>query len=94
MAIFSRNLSVCCACLSVWGIIQLVVMGVLFTNKAVAFSEDLGIEIEHNEPRNFEEFYGDVNRKYNYSANNCWVAAGIYALVFLLSLQQFYSSRK
>jgi hypothetical protein len=50
--------------LSAWGIIQLVMMGLLFYYKAVAFSEDLGIEIERDDRRNVEKFWKEADNKY------------------------------
>lgn len=44
-------------------------MGALFYNKAVAFSEDLGIEIEHDDGRTMGEFLAEANTKYNYTVS-------------------------
>lgn len=70
MAICSRNMSMCCAALSAWGVIQLVVMGFLFYNHAVAFAEDLQLEVEgDNEPVNMDAFYKMADQKYTYTVS-------------------------
>lgn len=69
MAFCPRNYSICCAVISAWGIIQLVIMGVLFYTKAVAFSEDLGIEIEPHSNLTIDEFYEEAATKYNYTVS-------------------------
>ena len=63
MAICSRNYSLCCTVLSGWGIIQLIIMGFLFYYQAVAFAEDLDIEIKDSEQK-LEEFWEAAAEKY------------------------------
>lgn len=67
MALCSRNYSLCCSVLSCWGIIQLVIMGFLFQYKAVAFSEDLGIDEAMHEIPTQEKFYEVANERYETS---------------------------
>ena len=65
MAICSRNYSLCCTVLSAWGIIQLIVMGFLFYYQAVAFAEDLNIEIKGKEEnQNLTDFWAEAEEKY------------------------------
>ena len=65
MAICSRNYSLCCTVLSGWGIIQLVVMGLLFYYQAIAFAEDLNIEIKEKEAnQTISDFWAEANEKY------------------------------
>lgn len=63
MAICSRNYSLCCTVLSGWGIIQLIIMGVLFYYEAVAFAEDLDIEVKDSE-QTLPEFWHEAAQKY------------------------------
>jgi hypothetical protein len=122
MPICSRNMSMCCAALSAWGIVQLAGMGFLFYNHAVAFAEDLDLEVENDaEKVNMDAFYKMADQKYTYTvsplfkssslqlqtmetnriplkytgnqANNCWAAAAVYVLLFLFSLQQYFSNK-
>lgn len=67
MAICSRNFSLCCTVLSAWAIIQLIIMGFLFYNNAVAFSEDLGIEVEQKDNRTIAEFREEAELKYSHT---------------------------
>ncbi|XP_017466723.1 PREDICTED: ribonuclease kappa-B [Rhagoletis zephyria] len=87
MKICGPKLSLCGLIISVWGIIQLVLMGVFFFIHSVALIEDLPIGEEFH---SVEEFYTAANAAYNQNAYNCWIAACIYVLTLLLSAQQFY----
>ncbi|XP_039956387.1 ribonuclease kappa-B [Bactrocera neohumeralis] len=87
MKICGPKLSLCGLIISVWGIIQLVLMGVFFFIHSVALIEDLPIKEEYT---SVEEFYTAANAAYNQNAYNCWIAACIYVLTLLLSAQQFY----
>ncbi|XP_014095735.1 ribonuclease kappa-B [Bactrocera oleae] len=87
MKICGPKLSLCGLIISVWGIIQLVLMGVFFFIHSVALIEDLPIAEDFT---SVEEFYNAANRAYNQNAYNCWIAACIYVLTLLLSAQQFY----
>lgn len=73
MAICSRNYSLCCTVLSGWGIIQLIVMGFLFYYQAVAFAEDLNIEVNPKAgEQNLTDFYAEADEKYENTVSVYW----------------------
>ncbi|ODN02203.1 Ribonuclease kappa [Orchesella cincta] len=95
MALCGPKLSLCCLLLSIWGVIQLALMGVFFYIKSVALVEDLPLEEEYKPTEeDMKNFYGDVDRAYSQNAFNCWIAACLYVGTFLISAQQFYMNNK
>ncbi|XP_011867012.1 PREDICTED: ribonuclease kappa-B [Vollenhovia emeryi] len=89
MKVCGPKYALCGLVLSVWGIFQLLFMGIFFYVRSVALVEDLPL----GEKANFtslEEFYKIVDRGYTQNAYNCWIAACIYVLTFLFSGHQFY----
>ncbi|KAK1136112.1 hypothetical protein K0M31_000680 [Melipona bicolor] len=89
MKICGPKYALCGLILSVWGIFQLLLMGIFFYTKSVALVEDLPIEEEENFSK-ATDFYAAADRGYKQNAYNCWIAACIYVLTFLFSGHQFY----
>ncbi|XP_076246056.1 ribonuclease kappa [Calliopsis andreniformis] len=87
MKICGPKYALCGLILSVWGIFQLLLMGLFFYVKSVALVEDLPIKKTFN---NVKDFYTEADRGYQQNAYNCWIAACIYVLTFLFSGHQFY----
>ncbi|KAH0946255.1 hypothetical protein HN011_005706 [Eciton burchellii] len=88
MKICGPKYALCGLVLSVWGIFQLLLMGIFFYIRSVALVEDLPLA-----DKNFtslDNFYDVVERGYLQNAYNCWIAACIYVLTFLFSGHQFY----
>ncbi|KAL0100807.1 hypothetical protein PUN28_019295 [Cardiocondyla obscurior] len=88
MKVCGPKYALCGLVLSVWGIFQLLFMGIFFYVRSVALVEDLPLG-----EKNFtsmDEFYKVVDRGYTQNAYNCWIAACIYVLTFLFSGHQFY----
>ncbi|XP_020282279.1 ribonuclease kappa [Pseudomyrmex gracilis] len=88
MKICGPKYALCGLVLSVWGIFQLLLMGVFFYVRSVALVEDLPLEGKNI--TNINTFYDLVERGYTQNAYNCWIAACIYVLTFLFSGHQFY----
>lgn len=86
MKICGPKLSLCGMVISVWGIIQLSLMGLFFYNHSVALIEDLPLAEHYNTTA---KFYEDADKAYAQNAYNCWVATVLYILTLLLSVQQF-----
>ncbi|CAK9800094.1 Ribonuclease kappa [Anthophora plagiata] len=87
MKICGPKYALCGLILSVWGIFQLLLMGIFFYTKSVALVEDISF------PETFKsstDFYAAADRGYKQNAYNCWIAACIYVLTFLFSGHQFY----
>ncbi|EDW09727.1 hypothetical protein AWZ03_008853 [Drosophila navojoa] len=91
MKICGPKCSLCGLIISVWGIVQLVLMGLFFYIHSVALIEDLPLAEEY---KTLDEFYTAANAAYNQNAYNCWIAACIYVLTLLLSAQQFYMNSR
>ncbi|XP_072762557.1 ribonuclease kappa [Anoplolepis gracilipes] len=88
MKICGPKYALCGLVLSVWGIFQLLLMGVFFYVRSVALVEDL--PLGEKQFTSLENFYDVVDRGYTQNAYNCWIAACIYVLTFLFSGHQFY----
>jgi len=93
MAFCGPKLSLCCLLLSVWGVVQLGLMGIFFYMKSVALVDDLLLG-ENYGPKDVDQFYADVDQAYSQNAFNCWIAACLYIGTFLVSAQQFYANNK
>jgi len=93
MAFCGPKLSLCCLLLSIWGVVQLALMGIFFWVKSVALVEDLPLREEYK-PTEFAQFYADVDQAYSQNAYNCWIAACLYVGTFLISAHQFYANNK
>ncbi|KAG4067516.1 hypothetical protein HA402_005288 [Bradysia odoriphaga] len=91
MKICGPKLSLCGLIISVWGIIQLTLMGVFYYIHSVALIEDLPLEEHYSDPN---KFYAAADAAYSQNAYNCWIAACIYVLTLLLSGQQFYANSR
>ncbi|XP_003703752.1 ribonuclease kappa [Megachile rotundata] len=87
MKICGPKYALCGLILSVWGIFQLLLMGLFFYVKSVALIEDLPLEEYYDTAT---DFYAAADRGYKQNAYNCWIAACIYVLTLLLSGHQFY----
>ncbi|XP_012540811.1 ribonuclease kappa [Monomorium pharaonis] len=88
MKVCGPKYALCGLVLSVWGVLQLLFMGIFFYVRSVALVEDLPLG-----EKNFtslDQFYKVVDRGYMQNAYNCWIAACIYVLTFLFSGHQFY----
>lgn len=88
MKVCGPKLSLCGLIISVWGIIQLVLMGIFYYVRSVALADDLpGVEKEFE---NLNEFYTAADAGYTQNAYNCWIAACLYIFTLLISGHQFY----
>merc|ERR1712189_118567 len=70
------KLSNCCFILSIWGIVMLLILCILFKVQSVALTEDVAHITE---------------KGYNATATNCFIAAGIYGVTFVISFYQRYA---
>ncbi|XP_055309731.1 ribonuclease kappa [Sitodiplosis mosellana] len=91
MQICGPKLSLCGLILSVWGIIQLTLMGIFYYVHSVALIEDLPLKHTYERP---SDFYTDADKAYSQNALNCWIAACIYVLTLVVSGQQFYANSR
>ncbi|XP_054278334.1 ribonuclease kappa-B [Macrosteles quadrilineatus] len=89
MKVCGPKLSLCGLIISVWGIIQLVFMGIFYQVKSVALAEDLP-HIHEATFATVEEFYTEADKGYSLNAYNCWIAACLYVFTLIISGHQFY----
>ncbi|XP_065345285.1 ribonuclease kappa [Cloeon dipterum] len=92
MKVCGPKCSLCGLIISVWGIIQLLLMGFFYYIKSIALSEDLSID--HHSVHTAEEFYMAADRSYSQNAYNCWIAACLYLFTLLFSGHQFYMNSR
>ncbi|CAG9795640.1 unnamed protein product [Diatraea saccharalis] len=85
------KLSLCGLILSVWGIIQLTLMGVFYYIRAVALLEDLPLDPNVHE---LDLFIGEVESGYTQNAHNCWIAALLYVITLVISGHQFWMNNR
>ncbi|CAG9563912.1 unnamed protein product [Danaus chrysippus] len=85
------KLSLCGLVLSVWGIIQLTLMGVFYYIRAVALLEDIPLGEKHG---SIDEFVAEVEHGYNQNALNCWIAALLYVITLVISGHQFWMNNR
>ena len=75
------KLTNCCFVLSVWGLLMMLIMGLLFRVESVALLEDL--------PR--ATMNETTSELYQTTSNSCFVVAGLYGAVLVLCSYQKYS---
>ncbi|UXI14263.1 Ribonuclease kappa-B [Sarcoptes scabiei] len=83
--------SICCTLISIWGFIMLPIMGVLLSNRSLAFSEDLVEDLEYNST---EDFIHKAEERYATAAKTCYIAGAIYLGSFALSAWQFVLNQR
>jgi len=93
MKICGPKLSLCGIIISMWGIVQLVLMGFFYYIRSVALVEDLNIGEEHDF-KSAQDFYSEADKMYSLNAYNCWIAACLYIFTLVLSGQQFYMNNR
>ncbi|CAF0753728.1 unnamed protein product [Adineta steineri] len=89
--ILGPKLSVCCSVISVWGIIQFLLMGAFFYMEAAPLLDDF--EFEHN-VTNEQVFKDNLSDAYNQRAHNCWIAAFLYVGLLIFAGSQFMTNQK
>ena len=88
MPICGQKLSTFGLVLSVWGILQLAITGVLFHTRSVALIQDIFLEEDY---KTKNQLINDINIRYDANALNCWIAALMYVATLCVSAQQFWS---
>ncbi|XP_041985028.1 ribonuclease kappa-like [Aricia agestis] len=78
---FSYCCSVSCLILSIWAVVQLVIMGILFNMEVVAFID----EAEASVYDDYEDFIMKTKQNYQSIATNCFIAAAVYFIFLLIS---------
>jgi ribonuclease kappa len=95
------NLSACGLILSVWGVVQLTLMGVCLHVRSVDFLEDLSFEFNVSQAAegkmNLElesEYFNSMEIAYEKAAINCFVAALLYLVLLVVSAHQVWVNNR
>ncbi|XP_040570140.1 ribonuclease kappa-B [Lepeophtheirus salmonis] len=88
------KLSWCGLVLSIWGVIQLTLLGFFFKFRAVALIEDVKIENEKEAFESPETYIQQLEIGYDNNAYNCFIAACLYVLTLSVSLHQVWVNRQ
>lgn len=91
MPLCGPKLSLCGVVLSVWGIIQLSLMGVFFFVRSVALIEDINLKEQYTD---IKALRNEIDAGYQQNAFNCWIAALLYLVTLCVSVQQFWMNNK
>ncbi|XP_013162715.1 PREDICTED: ribonuclease kappa-like [Papilio xuthus] len=75
------NCGLCCMLISVWGVVQLILMGILYKIECITLLED----VEAEEYVDYDDFIKKTQENYSMVGLNCLIAAGIYVVMILLS---------
>ncbi|XP_059156428.1 ribonuclease kappa-B-like [Physella acuta] len=93
MACLGPKCSIYYMIISIWGIIMLALMGIFFQIRSVALFEDLKVDEHEWAAQNYSREFIQV--VYQDNAINCWIAAGIYVLLFIFAfIQQRLNARQ
>ncbi len=85
------KLSLCCSIISVWGIIQFILMGIFFYMEAAPLLDDFDFNDNTTNEKIFKENLTDA---YSQRAYNCWIAAFLYIGLLVLAGSQFMINQK
>jgi ribonuclease kappa len=85
------KLSFCCTVISVWGIVQLSLMGIFYFVEAAPLLD--GLEFNATIPDD-KLFKKELNDAYSQCAYNCWIAAFLYVGLLVFSGSQFMINQK
>lgn len=85
------KLSLCCSVISVWGIVQFVLLGIFFFVEAAPLLDDF--EFNHN-TTDINVFKDNLSHAYHQRAYNCWIAAFLYVALLLFAGVQFRTNMK
>ncbi|XP_060074011.1 ribonuclease kappa-A-like [Ylistrum balloti] len=80
------KLSICCTIISIWGVVMLAILGAFFQIHSPALFEDIPKDEDEWKHQNYSMSY--VHEKYEQTALNCFIAAGIYVFFFFFSCCQ------
>ena len=78
--------------LSIWGILQLALTGLLLHQRSVAFVQDLNLN--DTAFNSVAELNTEIDNKYQQGALNCWIAALMYVATLCVSVQQFWMNER
>jgi len=90
------KLSLCCSIISIWGIIQLLLMGIFFYIDAIPLLDDIPLDGKDKNGTSLEYkvLYDAIFSRYSQNAYNCWIAAFLYVGMLVFSGSQFFCNTR
>ena len=85
------KLSLCCSIISVWGIVQFVLLGMFFFSESAPLLDDFEFDHDTADGKVFES---RLKEAYSQRAYNCWVAASLYVGLLVFAGSQFMTNQK
>lgn len=79
----NKKCSIFCLVISIWGIIQLILMGIFYNLNAVSFLDLVPLKTKYN---SLDEFRNEADDLYKDLAVRCYVSAIVYGLFVVISL--------
>ncbi|KAH8355162.1 hypothetical protein KR093_007259, partial [Drosophila rubida] len=81
--LWNKKCSIFCLCISIWGTIQLLVMGVCLSLNALAFVDHLKLDETYD---SVEDFRSDSDSVYQEVAVRFYATAALYGVFAMVSL--------
>ncbi|XP_058826675.1 ribonuclease kappa-like isoform X2 [Topomyia yanbarensis] len=94
MPICGLKLSLFGIIVSIWGIAQLFIMGLLYQERSVALIHDLPKAIHDKVYSRAEEFYAEFDRLFDDYTSQCWIAVCLYMVTLFFSCYQYYANSR
>ncbi|XP_028829509.1 ribonuclease kappa-A-like [Denticeps clupeoides] len=86
------KLAACGMVLSVWGVIMLVLLGIFFSVHSAVLIED--VPLTEADMADLQNPLQNVYARFNQVGYNCFIAAGVYVVVGLLSVCQAQMNKR
>jgi len=75
------KLSIFLILIGIWGILMLGILGLFFRIRSPALTPDIKWPEDTNGTMTDDQLKAEVEKAFDQSSNNCFIAAGIYAVV-------------
>ncbi|CAF0908224.1 unnamed protein product [Rotaria sordida] len=86
------KLSLCCSIISVWGIIQFILLGIFFFIQSAPLIDDF--DFENKNATDIKVFEESLKTAFHQRAFNCWIAAFLYVGLLVFAGIQFRTNLK
>ncbi|CAF1277309.1 unnamed protein product [Rotaria magnacalcarata] len=81
------KLSLCCSIISIWGIIQFLLLGIFFIVQAAPLIDDF--DFNDKNATDIHVFDEGLKAAFHQRAFNCWIAAVLYVILLIFTGMQF-----
>lgn len=94
MVFFGPKTIFCGLFVSVWGSVQLFSMGFGYYFHVITLSEDVDLEEIIEQSKTIPEVFRKIDERFAMHAYQCWIACGLYAVLFLFFLYIHFNNKK